>query len=40
MKMTSVMLARVQSGLALLTALVLAWRLRAGGPGMENFICH
>jgi uncharacterized protein len=40
MKMTPVMLARVQSGLALVTALVLAWRLRAGGPGMENFICH
>lgn len=33
-------LARLQAGLALTTALVLVWRLRAGGPTMENFICH
>jgi hypothetical protein len=24
----------------LATALVLTWRLRVGGPTMENFICH
>jgi uncharacterized protein len=40
LKMTPVMLARMQAGLALATALVLTWRLRAGGPTMESFICH
>lgn len=40
MKLTPVTLARLQAGLALTTALVLTWRLRAGGPTLENFICH
>jgi uncharacterized protein len=40
LKLTPVMLARVQAALALATALVLTWRLRVGGPTMENFICH
>jgi uncharacterized protein len=40
MKLTPVALARVQAGLALVTALVLTWRLRVGGPTLENFICH
>lgn len=40
MKLTPPTLARVQAGLALATALVLVWRLRVGGPTMENFICH
>lgn len=39
-KLTPAMLARMQAGLALATALVLTWRLRVGGPTLENFICH
>jgi uncharacterized protein len=37
-------LARIQTGLALAAALVIAWRLRGTlglpGPGLENFVCH
>lgn len=40
MRLTPKVLARVQAGLALTTALVLTWRLLPGGPTMENFICH
>jgi sulfite exporter TauE/SafE len=40
LRLTPVTLTRLQAGLALVTALVLTWRLRAGGPTMENFICH
>lgn len=39
-RLTPPVLARVQAGLALATALVLTWRLLPGGPTMENFICH
>ncbi|MEZ0215710.1 MAG: sulfite exporter TauE/SafE family protein [Rariglobus sp.] len=40
LRLTPVTLARMQAGLALVTALVLTWRLRVGGPTMDNFICH
>jgi hypothetical protein len=35
---------RIQTGLALVAALVIAWRLRGtlgfAGPGLDNFVCH
>jgi len=40
LRLTPVTLTRLQAGLALTTALVITWRLRVGGPTMENFICH
>jgi sulfite exporter TauE/SafE len=40
LKLTPPMLARVQAGLALATALVLTWRLLPGGPGMGDFLCR
>jgi sulfite exporter TauE/SafE len=40
LRLTPVTLTRLQAGLALATALVITWRLRVGGPTMENFICH
>jgi sulfite exporter TauE/SafE len=37
-------IARVQMTLALVTAVVIAWRLRGtlgfAGPGIDNFVCH
>ena len=37
-------LGRLQTGLALTAALVIAWRLRGtlgfSGPGLDNFVCH
>jgi uncharacterized protein len=37
-------LARFQTGLAVVAALVISWRLRATlgfeGPSVENFLCH
>lgn len=39
-KVGPVGLARARAGLALVTALVLAWRLRPGGPDWETFVCH
>lgn len=38
LKLSPVWLARIQSGVALMTALVLTWRLN--GPGMLNYICR
>lgn len=44
LKLSPAVLARLQAGLALATALVLTWRLRGtlgfAGPGIENFLCH
>lgn len=40
LRLSPTTLARLQAGLALATALVLTWRLRAGGPTLENYICH
>jgi len=39
-RLSPVWLARFQAGLALAAALVMVWRLRAGGPGAGDFICH
>ncbi len=39
-RLSPVWLARCQVGLALVAALVMLWRLRAGGPGAGDFICH
>jgi len=37
-------LARFQTGLAVVAALIISWRLRAtlgfDGPSIENFLCH
>jgi len=37
-------LGRIQAGLALAAALVIAWRIRGtlgfSGPGLDNFVCH
>ena len=42
-RLSPMVLARVQTGLALITALLLSWRLRAtlgfNGPSVENFLC-
>lgn len=40
LKLTPVWLARIQSGLALTTALVIMWRLGPGGAGMGDFLCR
>jgi len=39
-RLSPVWLARCQAGLALAAALVMMWRLRAGGPESGDFICH
>lgn len=40
LKLSPVWLARLQAGLALAAAILLTWRLRPGGPGVGDFICH
>lgn len=40
LRLTPVTLNRLQAGLALVTALVLTWRLRPGGVGLEDFLCQ
>ena len=44
LKLPPVWIARVQTGLALAAAVVIAWRLRGTlgfpGPGLDNFVCH
>lgn len=43
-KLPPVWIARVQTGLALASAVVIAWRLRGTlglpGPGLDNLVCH
>jgi len=43
-KLPAMWLGRIQKGLALAAALVIAWRLRGtlgfSGPGLDNFVCH
>jgi sulfite exporter TauE/SafE len=40
LKLTPLWLARIQSGVALTTAVVLMWRLGPGGAGMGDFLCQ
>ncbi|MDD2764382.1 MAG: sulfite exporter TauE/SafE family protein [Opitutaceae bacterium] len=44
LKLPPVWIARVQTGLALAAAVVIAWRLRGTlglpGPGLDHFVCH
>ena len=44
LKLPPVWIARVQTGLALASAVVIAWRLRGTlgfpGPGFDHFVCH
>ena len=43
-KLSPLALARFQTGLAVVAAVIISWRLRAtlgfDGPSVENFICH
>ena len=43
-RLPPVWLGRIQAGLALLVALIIAWRLRGtlgfSGPGFDNSVCH
>ncbi len=44
LKLPPVWIARVQTGLALASAVIIAWRLRGTlglpGPGLDHFVCH
>lgn len=40
LKLTPLWLTRIQSGLALATALILMWRLRPDGAAMGDFLCQ
>ena len=44
LKFSPVWIARTQTGVALVAAVLIAWRLRATlglpGPGFDNFVCH
>ena len=44
LKLPPVWIARVQTGLAFASAVIIAWRLRGTlglpGPGLDHFVCH
>ena len=44
LKLPPIWIARTQMGVALVAAVLIAWRLRASlglpGPGFDNFVCH